>query len=365
MFKVKTGIETYPKYEINKNAIIYKTRNDLLAYSQAFRLEIQILTAIEEKKFDIVVNTLLVVAKQTYFDLIKDNEDKKDSLLPIFLRHYTSANTYIRCLSHCVSVLEQRKCYSEAVYLLRDILLCQTTYCVDLRGRWFERLALNLDKHLKDPISALEIIEKGLNDEWVRTGHRFALYIRQKNIKKNLKTKISQLSEFEAIKYNETTIFGETIKYTINDRKNIFKTTDSNGDVTVMSVEDIAIKHYNSNGFTQGIHTESRIYHSILCLLFWDIIYLSDCPEVVDAFRFEYQRLPLDFNSDQFFIRRKTQINSLLNALRNMSETEISNILENSWNKNFGTISLINWENNDIKQIQVILFNSLSNFNFS
>ena len=360
---MKTGKEVYPKYTIQRNAVIYKTREDLLRYSQAFKLEIQILSAIEEKNFDVVVNDLMVRAKQNYFDLIKDKEDSKDSDLPKFLRRYTSADTYIRCLSYCVSILEQRKSYSEAVYVLRDILLCQTIYCVDMRGRWYERLSLDLNKHLKDPISALEVIEKGLSDDFVRTGHRLSLYNRQKSIQKSFKTKICLMSEYESIKYKETTIFAQTIKYTINDRKNIFKTIDSNGDVTIMSVEDIVINHYKSNGFSDGIHTESRIYHSILCLLFWDIIYLSQSEDTVDAFRFEYQRLPLDFNCDQFFIRRKPQISSHLNSLREMSETEMTHILQNSWDNHFGTLSLINWENNDIKQIKVkqIVLKSLFN----
>ena len=349
ILKVTSGKEVYPKYTINRSAIIYKTRDDLIDYCEAIKLEIEILSAIDKKNFEIVDQSMNK-AKQKYFDLVTKQKNQDDSRLPEFLRRLTSGHTYIRCLSHCVSVLEQKRQYSDAIALLKDILLSQKIYSQDARGRWFERLALNLNKHLKDPETALKIIEEALRDEFVRTGHRLALYTRQKNIQKLLKLKISSLSEFESIRYSETTIFAETVKFAINDRKNIFKVTDSSGDVTVMSVEDIVIKHYSDNGFTNGIHSEARAYHSILGLLFWDIIYMN---EVCDAFRFGFQRLPLDFNSDSFFAQRKTQIISLLNTLKSMSVTEIINVLENCWNNNCGTVSIVNWEFIDIKHLKV------------
>lgn len=360
--RINSGQEAYPKYSYNRNASIYKTRQDLVDYWEAIKLEIQILSAIEKKDFD-AVDKSMSNAKQKYSDLLKVRKDQKDLLLPEFLRRFTSGHTYVRCLSHCVSVLEQKRQYSDAVSLLKDVLLNQKIYCRDYRGRWFERLALNLNKHLKDPESALKITQEALDDQCVRTGHRLGLYNRQKNIQKSLKLKTSALSEYENIKYSETTIFAETIKYSINDRKNIFKVTDTNGDVTVMAVEDIVIRHYTNNGFSNGIHTESRAYHSILCLLFWDIIYMN---EITDTFRFAFQRLPLDFNSDLFFSQRQTQILSLLHTLRGMTVTEISNVLENCWNNNCGTVSLVNWETIDIKILKVIeiSFNETSSNNF-
>lgn len=40
-------------------------------------------------------------------------------------------------------------CFQDAVKQLED-LLGQETYCTDSRGRWWDRLALNLHQHLKD-----------------------------------------------------------------------------------------------------------------------------------------------------------------------------------------------------------------------
>lgn len=49
-----------------------------------------------------------------------------------------------------MELLQRRKDYKEAVSLLRK-LLGQKVYCVDYRGHWWERLALNYDAHLKNP----------------------------------------------------------------------------------------------------------------------------------------------------------------------------------------------------------------------
>lgn len=73
-----------------------------------------------------------------------------DKTLPEFLRPFTSFSVYTRILNQGVELLQRRKDYREAVSLLRK-LLGQKVYCVDYRGHWWERLALNYDAHLKNP----------------------------------------------------------------------------------------------------------------------------------------------------------------------------------------------------------------------
>jgi len=143
---VETGKEVYPKYTINRNEVIYKTRDDLINYTIAFKLENDILSAIERKALDLVINNFLNRAKQLYGNAVKENSD---SLLPPFLRRYSAGHTYVRCLSHCVNVLEQKKNHSEAVHILKDILLSQSVYCQDCRGRWFEKISSKFRKAFK------------------------------------------------------------------------------------------------------------------------------------------------------------------------------------------------------------------------
>ena len=67
---------------------------------------------------------------------------------PPFLCRFTAGWVYARALSTAVEYLEKQGRYEGA----NDLLLCllsQDIYCRSSRGRWWERLALNLDHHLR------------------------------------------------------------------------------------------------------------------------------------------------------------------------------------------------------------------------
>ena len=75
---------------------------------------------------------------------------RRDASLPSFLRGYTRGAVLVRVLSYGVELLQFTKRYDDAADQLRA-LLQQRVYHADYRGRWSERLALNLDFHLKRP----------------------------------------------------------------------------------------------------------------------------------------------------------------------------------------------------------------------
>ena len=68
--------------------------------------------------------------------------------LPLFLRSYTAGTIYMRIDNQGVEILQRLRKYKEAVQLLEE-LLSQSVYCPEYRGHWYDRLALNLDAHLK------------------------------------------------------------------------------------------------------------------------------------------------------------------------------------------------------------------------
>ena len=59
-----------------------------------------------------------------------------------------AGEVYVRVLSHAVEYLEKQRRYHEACALLQ-YLLAQNQHGLSKRGIWFDRLALNLDFHLK------------------------------------------------------------------------------------------------------------------------------------------------------------------------------------------------------------------------
>jgi len=63
---------------------------------------------------------------------------------------------YVRILTYGVEVLQFAKRYREAVNQLEQ-LIGQHVYHREYRGRWYDRLALNLNYHLKQPMQVLPI----------------------------------------------------------------------------------------------------------------------------------------------------------------------------------------------------------------
>lgn len=76
---------------------------------------------------------------------------RHDESLPQHLRSFTAGAMYVRILTCGVEVLQFVKHYSEAVQQLEQ-LIGQRVYQLEYRGRWYDRLALNLDYHLKRPL---------------------------------------------------------------------------------------------------------------------------------------------------------------------------------------------------------------------
>lgn len=79
---------------------------------------------------------------------------RRDENLPQHLRSFTAGAVYVRILTCGIEVLQFLKRYSEAVKQLEQ-LIGQNVYQLEYRGRWYDRLALNLDFHLKRPMQVL------------------------------------------------------------------------------------------------------------------------------------------------------------------------------------------------------------------
>ena len=81
-------------------------------------------------------------AKQASEDMVSTAESQP------FLHRFSAGWVYARMLSIIVEYLEKQGRYKEANNLLQ-CLLSQELYCTSSRGRWWERIALNLDCHLR------------------------------------------------------------------------------------------------------------------------------------------------------------------------------------------------------------------------
>lgn len=117
------------------------------SYEEAVQLESQVREAQEKQQFDRVL--LLTDEVAAKFDSCLA-QHRHDLELPSYLRRFTAGSQYAYCFNRRIEALQRQKRYQEAVDLL-DVLVRQDVYLLSHRGHWYERLALNVEQHLKNP----------------------------------------------------------------------------------------------------------------------------------------------------------------------------------------------------------------------
>ncbi|NXU31875.1 FAN1 nuclease, partial [Thalassarche chlororhynchos] len=260
---VNLGRMVFPTYTVNRKTQVFQDREDLIRYATAAHLSNDIATAMVNGNWE-EANHLYMCAKETWNELKNHPSLSYHRILPEYLRRFTVGWVYTRILSQGVEILQRLHMYEEAVQELQT-LLSQDVYCTDSRGRWWDRLALNLHQHLKNTKKAIDSIRKGLADPFVRTGHRLSLYQRALRIRDSPSCK-----QFRCLFHDLPVITVEDVTHvTIKGKmcpqmgmgKSVFLMEDIGDEEggedfsvsTVMcSVEELALTHYRQNGFDQG-----------------------------------------------------------------------------------------------------------------
>ncbi|KAL3865763.1 hypothetical protein ACJMK2_043119 [Sinanodonta woodiana] len=351
MLMVNAGKVVYPSYTVNKQTPVFKDRDMLVRFEEALQCEVEVLIRLERKDYPRAYEVCLEAEKKSK-ELLKKGEDMEwDKSLPLFLRSYTPLYVYYRVRSQAVDILQRSKKYVEAVHLLQE-LLSQTVYCSNYRGWWWDRLALNLDVHLKSTKQSLEMIKEGLADPFVKTGHRLSLYQRAEKIcnapKSPYLTVLAELQHDDVLEAPKVYIDGPVMpdatamgmKYKFIMRRK--EEEESNEGITLCAVEELALEHYKQNGYTEGVHAEGSIVSNLFTLLFWDVIFM----DIADAFHSPFQTHPLDLETEEFYLRRQQQINDRLAWIRSCTEEELTEAIHSCWEKHSGKMCAgMNWDN--------------------
>nr|XP_039253091.1 fanconi-associated nuclease 1-like isoform X2 [Styela clava] len=331
------GKVSYPSCVVDRPTPIFSRRKDLLHYETAFQFQTDILSCVEMGNWQRAA-ALCDSAHSVHIN-IKEND--KESLkhsenLPQFLRCFTAQWTYTRLRSLEVEVLQRLKNYKKAVEILEE-LLDQRMYCVSRRGHWWERLALNIDQHLKDPVRSLDVIHESLQDSDVRVGHKLALAQRvnkiltSKAVKKlpqlttTYKTKLKPIIDRLQIEEAPVVeITGRLLPGEVQTGKSRFLRTEHEDDTAtestvICSVEELALSHYRNLGYDFGIHGEGGTFSTLFCLFLWDIIFM---PGISDVFRTTYQTHPLDYHTDDFYLTRHKAIEERLKMIEDLKDDD-------------------------------------------
>ncbi|XP_077104951.1 fanconi-associated nuclease 1 [Siphateles boraxobius] len=350
---VNSGRLAFPEYAVHRSARLFQDRDDLIRYETAMRMLQEVIAAMQAGSWE-DAHDLYTTAKATWQE-IKDSCDiSHQEQLPVFLRCFTVGWTYTRILSRGVEISQRLRRYDESVEELRN-LLSQSVYCVTSRGRWWDRLALNLQQHLKQHEQAICAIRDGLNDPLVRTGHKLSLHQRASRMKESASLKkyrllLRDLPTVHVQDVTHVTIRGKLFPHEGGMGKSVFLreanedegSREGRGTMVMCSVEELALEHYRTLGFDQGIHGEGSTFSTLFGLLMWDIIFIDGVP---DVFRNPYQTCPLDLHTDCFYGNRREAIESRAQMLREASAETLQELLADVWTAQEGRVcALINWE---------------------
>ncbi|KAM9854794.1 fanconi-associated nuclease 1 [Aulostomus maculatus] len=357
---VNSGRLAFPDYAVQRAAKVFRDRDDLIRYEASMRTLQEVISAMQAGQWEEALE-LYTAAKNVWQDLRKNHDLRHQVELPVFLRSFTTGWAYIRILSRGVEILQRLRRYEEAVEELQS-LLQQSVYCPDSRGRWWDRLALNLHQHLKKPDQAICAIRDGLSDPLVRTGHKLSLHQRAVRMRespscKKYRLHLKDLPTVNVQDVRHVTIRGQLFPHEGGMGKSRFlmpanEDGENGANVTVIcSVEELSLAHYRQQGFDQGIHGEGSTFSTLFALLLWDIMFMEGIP---DVFRNPYQTCPLDLYTDCFYENRKETIDSRVQLLSEASVETLHDMLEDVWTSQEGKVcSCINWERfSSLKQAQ-------------
>ncbi|XP_072725247.1 fanconi-associated nuclease 1 isoform X2 [Ciconia boyciana] len=294
---VNMGRMVFPSYTINRKTQVFQDREDLIRYATAAHLSNDIATAMVNGNWE-EANRLYMCAKETWNELKNHPSLSYHRVLPEYLRHFTVGWVYTRILSQGVEILQRLHMYEDAVQELQT-LLSQDVYCTDSRGRWWDRLALNLHQHLKN---TKKVTIKGKLCPQMGMGKSVFL--------------MEDISDEEG---------GE----------------DFSVSTVMCSVEELALTHYKQNGFDQGIHGEGSTFITLYGILMWDIIFMDGIP---DVFRNSYQTFPLDLYTDSFYENRRDVIEARLQQLHTASSETLAKLIADIWTTQEGkAAALVSW----------------------
>ncbi|XP_030621183.1 fanconi-associated nuclease 1 [Chanos chanos] len=360
---VQSGRLAFPVYTVQRSSRVFQDREDLIRYEAAMRSLQELITVMQAGGWEDALE-LYITAKATWQELNSTCDFSLQEKLPVYLRCFTVGWTYTRILSRGVEILQRLRRYEEAVEQLRS-LLAQSVYCPDSRGRWWDRLALNLQQHLKRPGEAIHAIRDGLQDPLVRTGHQLSLHQRAARMKespsfKKYRLLLRDLPTVSVQDVVHVTIRGQLFPHEGGTGKSVFlrpadEADGEGGDSMVMcSVEELALAHYRKLGFDQGIHGEGSTFSTLFGLLMWDIIFMDGVP---DVFRNLYQTCPLDFHTDCFYENRREAIEARVEMLREASTETLQDLVAEVWKTHEGRVcALVSWERfNSLEQAQSLL----------
>ncbi|ERS96111.1 hypothetical protein HMPREF1624_07647 [Sporothrix schenckii ATCC 58251] len=371
----KMSKRNFPDYIVSRTANIFESRQQLLDFEEALRLEYRvdhILNADgKEDGFRDVVSLFHSIADH-WRALLKDEKRRQDetdisgSGDESYLRRFKAAHVFTRIAhyaAHCFGRLHE---YVDEYALIQE-LLDQRLLHLARRGSWYQRKALLEERYMATAASnpkyndedqqkkywwrkALETCEQALQDRDCHLIYHFDLQKRTLKLERRLRIPRRLQHDFghaRLLAPEEHFVEGVQIKRDEGVLPHLTRkpNSGSNPDGTVSvssvgfgggmntktvwvdeqeaeskgdgaaaecSVEEMCLNEYRKQGW-KGYHSEGGIVRTLFAYLFYDILFLF----IPNVFQTPYQACPLDLHTDTFYPSRASEINRRLVEIAN------------------------------------------------
>lgn len=315
---------------------IYTDAEKLFRYIKAKELEAEIADLMQRGKWTEIIDCAKK-ARIKFQDAYTVQQQFYESLIDS-LRRFTDLHVYARCISHGVDALEKVRDYAEAVVWLEYMLNAIEFKLIlaNARGGWWDRLALNLDAHLKDKDGAMKAVIAALKDPVLGDKDRLSLQDRGRKLCSGWK---GPLEEEDLERIN---IKGSVVGKNLGESRINRFLINKNGVSYECSVEEVALDHYlRKKGFKEGVHAEGAVWHTIFGLLFYDVIFDS---AVENVWFSGTQMNPADLNSRTFYVNRQDLFELRFKEIEEGDFDDLLLEMERTYNNNYGiTNSEITW----------------------
>eukprot|EP00102_Acyrthosiphon_pisum_P023119 XP_016660329.1 PREDICTED: fanconi-associated nuclease 1 [Acyrthosiphon pisum] len=322
-------------------------------YKIALNLRHEVQLLLEKKDHENAILVLCVV-----FEKFKSAVCDKfivESLLkiPTYMRKYSAISVYAHTLFKNITILKKCNSNKDLCKEVLEFLLKHKEFSISKQADLHIELAKVFESQYKQLDVAANIILNGLKDDNMTElgrqmlSKRAVMYANRKVRKLNneLKNELLSVASKSEKQPPSTTINGQIISIKekgSSGRKQVYSKKTENGDLLYMSVEELAISHYKSQGFMNGLHDEGQLIKSMFLLCFWEIIYGSYAPHVL--FISPYQDCPLDWRTRHFYKIREQQIKDRMAELKQMNVDQICDMLKKCCDEYYDTQSVVNWK---------------------
>lgn len=365
----------FPEYIISRSANIFASREVLLEFEAALRLQYRMDSLLEmgpltDEKMDEAMQIFESVYPR-WKVLLQEEQLKEDRVYEsgegAYLRRFSPGWVYTRIVHKIITVLGRLKQHKREHQILTE-LLEQKLFHPSRRGSWYQRKAL-LEEHymaeLDDTFgglhafgqeqlrkkwkrTALETSERGLQDSQTHVMYHYDLQKRIRKLEKALKIAKRLQHDFGHVSLaapSERQMEGIQIRKKlaskpVEERRGAPTIwIDPSDGVAECSVEAMCLSQYRAEGW-KGYHAEGGIIRTLFAYLFYDVLFVY----IPNVFQTPYQTCPLDLHTDAFFPSRASEIYRRLAQISNGEAASLIKAVDEAHRENATCVVGLRWD---------------------